>query len=219
MTSISVGYLIGAEDPDVIEIFGRLNSVAKTLNAQEKRNAQYSGEFKQFCLKEAAARVSLWRNLHIFSSNDVARMIEVQFVADLALNLLEGLSDFSQSKIGRLYKSLDEDFPEAAELSQRLEKVLKIVSALPHGVFTDTIFSRQPLFFSLFLVLDGVSTRPDLRKLQDSLHAVDEMFNADIPLNERSKEDAGFIVACTSSTQRISSRRVRHDYLATAIAS
>src|ERR1017187_346528 len=34
MTAISVGYLINADDTDVIEIFGRLNSVAKTLNGQ-----------------------------------------------------------------------------------------------------------------------------------------------------------------------------------------
>jgi hypothetical protein len=55
-TSLSVGYLIGADDRDVIEIFGRINSVSKTLNPMEKLNAQYSGEFKQFCLKQAAER-------------------------------------------------------------------------------------------------------------------------------------------------------------------
>ena len=45
LTSLSTGYLLGATDEDVIEIFGRLNSVAKSLNAQEKRNARFSGEF------------------------------------------------------------------------------------------------------------------------------------------------------------------------------
>src|SRR5208337_4734154 len=70
LTSLSIGYLLGATDPDVIEIFGRLNSVAKTLNPQEKRNARFSGEFKQFCLKQAAIRLSLWRDLNIFTAND-----------------------------------------------------------------------------------------------------------------------------------------------------
>ena len=219
MTSISVGYLIGADDSNVIEIFGRLNSVSKTLNPQEKRNADYSGEFKQFCLKEAATRVSLWRDLRIFSANDLARMAEVQFVSDMALNLLEGLSDFSQSRLGALYKSRDEDFPEQFELTKRLDRVFEIISTVPHGVFTDTIFSRQPLFFSLFLVLDQITTRISLRRFQESLHGVDEMFHAEIPINERPAKDANFITACTSSTQRISSRRVRHDYLAAAIAS
>ena len=52
LTNLSVGYLLGASDGDVIEIFGRLNSVSKALNAQEKRNAAFSGEFKQFSLRD-----------------------------------------------------------------------------------------------------------------------------------------------------------------------
>jgi len=51
MTKLSVGYLISADESDVIDIFGRINSIAKTLNAQEKRNARFSGDLKQFCLE------------------------------------------------------------------------------------------------------------------------------------------------------------------------
>ena len=218
MTSISVGYLIGADDSDVIEIFGRLNSVSKSLNAQEKRNARYSGEFKQFCLNEAATSVSLWRNLRVFTANNLARMNEVQFVADLAINLLEGLTDFSQARIDQQYKLMDENIPDRENLGERFERVFQVISGLPHSVFTDTIFNRQPLFFSLFLVLDKLQKLPTSRKLQTSLYRVDEMFNADMPITERPASDADFITACTSSTQRIKSRRIRHDYLAAAIA-
>jgi hypothetical protein len=87
-TKLSGGFLLGASDADVIEIFGRLNSVAKTLNAQERRNAMFSGEFKQFCLRQAAEKVHLWRDLKIFSANDIARMQEVEFLSDLVLNLI-----------------------------------------------------------------------------------------------------------------------------------
>ena len=58
-TAMSVGYLIGADDRDVIEIFGQINSIAKTLNPMEKLNAQFSGEFKQFCLNRASRKASL----------------------------------------------------------------------------------------------------------------------------------------------------------------
>ena len=61
LTTIPVGYLLGATDEDVIDIFGRINSVSKTLNSQEKRNVAFSGEFKQFCLSQAASRITLWR--------------------------------------------------------------------------------------------------------------------------------------------------------------
>ena len=94
-TALSVGYLIGATDQDVIEIFGRINSVAKTLNPMEKLNAQYSGEFKQFCLNQAVARLPFWRTTNIFSANDIARMQEVQFISDFTTNLMEGdLGDY-----------------------------------------------------------------------------------------------------------------------------
>ena len=56
LTALSVGYLTGAEDADVIEIFGRIDSISKTLNPQEKRNAQYSGDFNQFSLRQATMR-------------------------------------------------------------------------------------------------------------------------------------------------------------------
>lgn len=123
MTKLSVGYLINATDSDVIEIFGRLNSVSKTLNEQEKRNARFSGEFKQFCLKQAADRVALWRSLGIFSANEVARMQEVQFISDLTLNVLEGLSDYSAKRLNDLYTRFDEEFDGAVDIDERLERV------------------------------------------------------------------------------------------------
>ncbi len=66
MAKLPVAYLIGADDADVIEIFGRLNAVSKTLNAQEKRSARWSGEFHQFCLREAVDRLPIWRGLWDF---------------------------------------------------------------------------------------------------------------------------------------------------------
>ena len=38
--TLSVGYLVGATDPDVIEIFARINTVSKALNPQEKQASQ-----------------------------------------------------------------------------------------------------------------------------------------------------------------------------------
>ena len=45
---LSVALLVGATDPDVLDIFARINSFTITLNAQEKRNAKYFGAFKIF---------------------------------------------------------------------------------------------------------------------------------------------------------------------------
>lgn len=211
-TKLSGGWLLGATDADVIEAFGRLNSVAKTLNAQEKRNANYSGEFKQFCLREATSLVSLWRDLKIFSGNDIARMLEVEFVSDLVLNLLKGLSDFKANSLNTLYADNDETFTSSAAVKRRLDSVFSRIAALPASAIRDTIFCRRPVLFSLLLVLDD-NRMAKGRKLNDALLEVDARFNSDRPLSDRPRADATFYEACRASTQRIASRKARSRYL------
>ena len=211
-TQLSGGWLLGASDPDVIEVFGRLNSVSKTLNSSEKRNSKFSGEFKQFCLRQAASRISLWRNFGVFTANNIARMQEIQFVADIVLNFLQGLSDYSDRKLEKLYEEKDEEFPEAKEVEKRLESCFTRIASMPKTVFVDTIFSRQPLFFSLVLVLDKLK-RVKAKSLQESLLEIDERFNSDTPINKRAQADAKFYEACGASTQRIKNRKIRDRYL------
>lgn len=213
MTSLSVGYLIEADDADVIEIFGRLNSISKTLNAQEKRNAKFSGEVKQFCLRQAAMRVHLWRDLGIFSANDIARMKEVLFISDLTYNLLHGLSDFRSANLDNFYKKYDNDFPQMQDLTKRMEKVFQTIATLDPKSIKDTIFSRIPLFFSLIIVLDGITRRIPKSKIEDALFLIDKNFNSDTPVSQRTKKDSEFYFACTASTQRIKSRKKRDQYI------
>lgn len=213
MTSLSVGYLIEADDSDVIEIFGRLNSVAKTLNAQEKRNARFSGEVKQFCLSQAAMRVHLWRDLGIFTANDIARMNEVQFVSDVAYNLLHGLSDFRSVDLDNFYAEFDDDFPQMQDVAKKMENVFQTIASVDPKAIRDTIFSRVPLFFSLIIILNSVKKKIAKSELADTLFLIDKSFNADTPISARSKKDADFYVACTASTQRIKSRKIRDRYI------
>lgn len=211
MTSLSVGYLIGASDSDVIEMFGRLNSVSKTLNPQEKRNAAYSGEFKQFCLKESSGRLQLWRDFNLFSANDIARMTEVQFTSELVVNLLYGLQDYSAKQIDDTYKKYDEEFVDRQSIQHLLNETFNKIVSLPLGSIRDTIFSRSPIFFSLFLILS--KARIGLSQIEDALFTVDEVFESDIPISERPKGDADFYVACSSNPHRIKSRSLRDTYL------
>ncbi len=208
LTSIPVGYLLGANDGDVIDIFGRINSISKSLNAPEKRNAAYSGEMKQLCLKQASSRTNFWRNYGIFSANDIARMNETQFISDIVFNLINGLSDYSSSKLDALYKKYDESFDEANDISKRLDKAFDKIASLPPERITATIFNRSPILFSLILVIDEV--QPSMKALETVILAVDERYNSE---ENRSEEDLRFIDACKSTTQRIAQRKVRDKYI------
>lgn len=209
LTAISVGNLLAATDEDVIDIFGRINSVSKNLNDQEKRNSRFSGEFKQFCLNQASSRVKLWREFNIFSANDIARMNEVQFVSDLALNLLEGLSDFGAARLDSIYGLYDEEFPHHADLSERFDKLFDFIVDLGPSFISDTIFVRQPIFFSLLVVLDALK-KLDASKIEKALFDIDSRFNDE---DNQTEADKQFVVACTSTTQRIRQRTIRNDYI------
>lgn len=209
LTSIPVGYLLGATDSDVIDIFGRINSISKSLNDQEKRNAAFSGDMKQFCLQQASSRMSFWRNYGIFSATDISRMNEVLFVSDLVLNLMRGLSDYSPVSLNGLYKEFDEDFPQSDIIQNRMDRVFDLLAALDPSLISDTIFQRQPIFFSLFVAIDEKKVL-SVRKLSAAMQQIDAIFNSEENIKA---EDMSFRQACISTTQRISQRTIRHKYI------
>jgi hypothetical protein len=218
-TALSVGYLIDATDGDVIEIFGRINSIAKTLNPQEKRNAAFSGDFKQFSLAQAALRVPFWRATGIFSAGDISRMQEVQFISDLAINMIEGLRDFSATTLSRYYKDFDADFPQADEIGDRMERVFEKLAALDPKDFSDTIFQQYQIAFSLMLVLDRLRDRnvPQAR-IHDTMLRIDRRVAGLQDQAELSEADTRLLDGFTGGNlHRIRTRAVRDAVLTEAL--
>ncbi|TPV33228.1 DUF262 domain-containing protein [Paucihalobacter ruber] len=212
LTAIPVGFLLGATDADVIDIFARINSVAKTLNSQEKRNAQFSGEFKQFSVKQAVKRTEFWKEYGIFTGNDIARMNEVQFVSDVVINLMDGLTAYSAAKVTKYYKDYDENLENIDRLSNRLDNIFDICVSLNPSSIKQTIFNRPPIFFSLLLVLDEIK-KPNISKIEKGLAEIDNRFNSDTPVSDRPKEDINFYNACSATTQSLPNRKVRANYI------
>jgi hypothetical protein len=140
-------------------------------------------------------------------------MTEVQFTAELAMSLIDGMSDFSAPRIDAAYKRWDDAFPERAEVSRRLDRVYKKIASVNQEAIKDTIFQRSPLFYSLVLVLDDMNRLPGDTQLAEALAEVDARFNDPRPATERPEEDLAFVAACTASTQRIRSRQIRFDYI------
>lgn len=217
LTPIPVGFLQGATDKDVIDIFARINSNAKTLNAQEKRNATYSGSFKQLCTGEAIERLEFWRNYEIFSANDIARMNEVQFMSDVIINLKDGLTSYSSPKLDKYYKKYDLEFDDEKSIQNRLNKVFDVIININPSAIKETIFKRPPLFFSLLIIVDQL-TNISSEKIENGLFEIDAIFNSDVPIAERKKEDIEFYNASSSTTQGIEQRRTRNDYIKSFIA-
>lgn len=220
-TALSVGYLIGAQDQDVIEIFGRINSISKTLNPQEKRNALYSGDFKQFSLRQAAERLPFWRSTGIFSATDISRMQEVQFISDLVINLIEGLSDFSATKIDNYYKKYDEDFPQSGDIGERMDGLFAKLAAIQADAFADTVFKQYQLAFSLMVVVDRLRNQNAVNaaKIEQVMREIDAKVAVYRDLAVKTHEQTAFFEGFTGGNlHRISTRKIRNDALAAAFA-
>jgi hypothetical protein len=217
-TKLSVGYLIGAQDQDVIEIFGRINSISKTLNPQEKRNAQYSGDFKQFSLSQAAERLPFWRATDIFTATDISRMQEVQFISDLAMNMINGLSDFSAAAIDKFYRANDKEFPHMDDMSTRMEGLFAKLVAIPAGAFKDTIFKQYQLAFSLMLVVDRIRDQnPPPAKIEQVIRDLDEQVTAVQEFDVKTEAQTTFLQGFTGGNlHRIKTRAIRDDAIAAA---
>lgn len=212
MTPLPVGYLQSATDADVIDIFARINSVAKSLNSQEKRNAQYSGLFKQFCVTESTKRLEFFRKYGVFSANDISRMNEVQFMADLIINLIDGLTGYSSKKLDDYYKKHDDEFNCADEISKKLDNIFDIIISLNSDVIINTIFQRPPLFFSLVMAIEDRLLDVNIKKLEQGLMDIDAIYNID-DVKEKSPKDIDFYNAISATTQGEKQRNIRNDYI------
>lgn len=209
MTPIPIGYLQGATDGDVIDIFARINSVAKSLNAQEKRNAKYSGTFKQFCVYESTKRLELFRKYSIFSANDFARMNEVQFMSDLVINMLDGLTSYSSSKLDKYYGLFDEKFERECTISNSLDRLFDTIIQIEPYAIIDTIFNRPPLFFSLLMALYSHEGAYNIEKITQGLLDIDAHYNMD----EKEQQDLEFASAISATTQGEKQRKIRDEYI------
>jgi hypothetical protein len=117
----------GILDVEILRIFQRLNSTGLKLNAQEHRNADYSGEFKDLSYALAYAQHQRWLSWQLFNSEKIARMLEVEFTSDVLGLLLEGVKARRKATIDKLYKDYDEALGEQEALASRFADTCDLV--------------------------------------------------------------------------------------------
>ncbi|MFA6187392.1 MAG: hypothetical protein WC770_09335, partial [Phycisphaerae bacterium] len=127
-------------------------------------------------------------------------------------NLINGLSDFSASRLDQNYKQFEENFPRQADIESRLERIFSQVAGLKPESIRDTVFSRPPLFFSLCLILDSTRKKLQASNIETVLYKIDQILNSGIS-DSTNKAEADFITACTASTQRIKNRVIRDKFI------
>jgi hypothetical protein len=208
--------LPGMSDDELRAIFTRLNRNVVALNAQELRHATYWGSFIK--LMEDLSSQEFWPTSGVFTAYDIRRMLDVEYVSELAVGLLHG----PQNKKGSLehwYAVYEESFEEERDVRSAFDRVIgETDQLLPE--LKSTRWSKKSDFYTLFLTLARFGERlPFARDERESVraalmnfaHRVDSLIEN--PELETSPEVKRYTAAVARAASDLGSRRVRQDIL------
>ena len=138
------------DDEGLRRIFTRLNRNVVALNDQELRNATYWGPFIK-TIQTIADEDPFWSDSGVFSANDHRRMLDHEFISELATAFLHGPQN-KKEKLDHYYQLYEERFED----SDRLMNVFRTVTAeirqlLPN--LTATRWRKKSDFYTLFLAM------------------------------------------------------------------
>jgi len=218
----AVYMLEDVSDAEVLAIFARLNTYTLTLNAQEKRNAQFFGEFKQTAYELALEHYEFWTRNRILRDVDIARMKDAELVSELLLSMTKGITETRATHLNACYEANDDKFPEGRRLVKQFRAVIDAIG----GLYPDTLgashFRRTPMFYSLFCALydylyglpgsthgsNGLEPRR-LKAIRRGLNRLNDVL--DEP--ESPKRFASFVDASQRATADVARRETRHKFI------
>jgi hypothetical protein len=218
---VPVAMLSGATDRDVLSVFARLNSYTIVLNAQEKLNAKYFGEFKQTVYALASEHGEFWRRRGILSKRAILRMADAQITSDLLVAMIHGLTD-KRTRVEATYADLDDRFPRRRELVSRFRDIISLLDRLAGDEIAETDFRRPPLFYSLFCVFyDGAFGLPNSghapsgidRPRRKPMIAAMMKLDDELAVEEPDRPYIRFREASLRQTDNIRPRQIRHEVL------
>jgi len=225
---ISVDLLVNMSDPDVLDVFGRLNSYSVTLNEQEKLNANHFGPFKKLADTVAHSNNAFWTENRILSEQNVLRMMDVQMCADLLIAITDGIK--SKKQITKQYELYEADFEhDTDELESNFNDIILLIKKIFNGNLKTREFRRTHVFYSLFITLyhmqfgieNLVAPRiaideDDLSRISQSLEKIDYIFD-DKNKDKLTREENQFLDDCRRATTDTAVRIRRSEYMAQII--
>ena len=128
-------------------IFQRLNRNTMTLNDQELRHATYWGPFIK--LMEELSDYETWDEFRIFSANDRRRMLDAEYIAELAVGYLNGVQNKKKS-LEAYFEKYDKAFEDEGRVRSVFHKVLGEIQQVIPGL-SKTRWKKKSDFYSLFL--------------------------------------------------------------------
>lgn len=215
---LSVGFLVGADDSDILEIFSRINSYTVVLNEQELINAEFSGRFKQVVFELGREHLQFWRNNKILRDYQITRMKEAELSADLVIAMIDNLQDRKKEKVRQYYKEYDDEFPQEELVKRRFKKCIDLIAEIFGDSLSKSPLRRTTLFYSLFCALYDIefglpeSSTPNfnIKKNMSSIRKALSKLEKELVADEPSPRYFKFVDASKRHTTDQSRRLIRH---------
>lgn len=197
---------------EIRAIFTRLNRNVVALNSQELRHATYWGPFLR--QMEDLAEDEFWGRSGVFSANDVRRMLDIEFVSELAIAMLHGLQN-KKTSLEHWYEIYEAEYDERSRISRGFKLALSEIDVVLPSL-ANTRWSKKSDFYSLFLVfaahqenlpLDRAGRELAHRKLLELARQVDD-FLAD-PEAKVAKASKTYSSAVERAATDLANRRTR----------
>jgi Protein of unknown function DUF262 len=179
-------------DPEVYDLFARINTYSEKLKPQELRNAKWFGEFKSSVYTLSKDFVPFFENNKLFTPKQILRMAEAEFISELLLAMTEGIRAGQKQVIDNAYKNYDNEFPRRRVQERRFRETMDVIGQIAGNDLPQLRFRATRLFYPLFCATfhlkfgmprfgaTRVSIRPaDYPKFKATLERIDELI-ADI---------------------------------------
>lgn len=137
-------------DNEVYDLFARINTYSEKLKPQELRNAKWFGEFKSSVYQLAQEFVTFFESNKIFSSKQILRMAEAEFISELLLAMEEGIREGSKAVIDAAYKKYDDTFPNRSAHEKRFRETMDAIGTIVGQDLPGSKFRATRLFYPLF---------------------------------------------------------------------
>ena len=173
-------------DEEIRSIFQRINKNNVALNQQELRQSTYSGKFIQ--AMNLVSNKEYWKDLGLFSAEKVRRMLDVEYISELAIAVLNGHQN-KKDKLDYYYALYETDFIEEESIEFTFDKICnELVQVLPE--IKKTRWSHLIDFYSLFTVLAEVQdSLPLAQDGRETLHEKLLAFGNGITSYQRRSDD------------------------------
>ncbi len=141
-----IRFLKMTNDAEIRDLFQRLNTNNMKLTDQELRNARYVGKFKDLC--ERIADTAFFQSISLFTAREVRRMIDIEYVSELVLQQLYGVTN-KKDLLEIAYSKYDEELPNESGIEEEFDIVINMLRTIIDDENVILIKTKSN-FYSLF---------------------------------------------------------------------